>query len=69
MVTAILLFLDTYSGGPTRAGALEETQQNHLMVVVGKGEEWSWKEIQRGHFCSVSVLLQKITEANMKMIT
>ena len=64
-VTAILLFLDTYTCGPMRA---EASQQGHVEVIFGEGEEWNWREIQRGCFHSVLVPLQKITEAHMKMI-
>lgn len=38
------------------------------MVTFGEGEQWVG-EGQRGYFNSVSVPLQKIMEANMKMIT
>ena len=46
----------------------EASQQGHVEVIFGEGEEWSWREIQRGCFHSVLVPLQKITEAHTKMI-
>ena len=46
----------------------EASQQGHVEVIFGEGEEWSWREIQRGCFHSVLGPLQKITEAHTKMI-
>ena len=64
-VTGILRFLDTYACDPMRA---EASQQGHVEVIFGEGEQWNWREVQRGYFHSVLVPLQKVTEAHMKMI-
>ena len=64
-VTGILPFLDIYARGPMGA---EASQQGHVEVIFGEGEQWNWREVQRGYFHSVLVPLQKVTEAHMKMI-